>query len=152
MPRRWRQHEVKGARLTNAETGEVIEGDFTGLVPVQPRRAKNRREIKFMLVDIEAMPRLQMSKGEWTLFWNVIKYVDRERGDARVSTAELAETIGWLPQNTSRALSKLRERNILIRERQGVWRVNPKLMSRSAVDKWQIDMESAPRIDWDGEN
>lgn len=151
MPRRWRQHEVKGARLTNAETGEVIEGDFSGLVPVQPRRGKNGRRVKFMLVDIEAMPRLQMSKGEWSLFWNVVMHTNAETGEARVATAELAEMIGWNPANTSRSLGRLRDRNILLRERQGVWRVNPRLMSRKQVDKWQVDAEAAPRVDWDGE-
>jgi hypothetical protein len=152
MPRRWRQHEVKGARLTNKETGEVIEGDFSGLVPVQSRRSKSGRRVKFMLVDIEAMPRLQMSKGEWSLFWNVVMHTNPETGEARVATAELAENLGWLPANTSRSLGRLRDRNILLRERQGVWRVNPLLLSRKQVEAWRVDMDTAPRIDWDGDD
>lgn len=150
MPQRWRQHEVKGARLTNRETGEVIEGDFSGLVPVQPRRAKNGRRVKFMLVDIEAMPRLQMSKGEWSLFWQVVMHTNPETGEARVSTNELAGTLGVAPANASRSLGRLRDRNILMRERQGVWVVNPRLMSRKQVEKWQADADAAPHIDWDG--
>ena len=151
--RRWREQEIKGATATNTETGELIElGDIRGHVPVAPRRPKNGRRVKFMLVDIEAMPRLQMSKGEWSLFWHVIQYTDPERGEARVSTGELAEALDWLPANTSRGLGRLRDRNILIRERQGVWRVNPRLMSRKQVEKWMADAEMAPPVDWDGEN
>jgi DNA-binding MarR family transcriptional regulator len=151
MPQRWRTQEIQGAQITNTETGEVTDlGTITGLVPQQARR-KNRREIKFMLIDIEAMPKLAMSKGEWKLFWQVVSYTDRERGEARVTTGELAKAIGWNVPNTSRALKKMADRNILLKEAIGVWRVNPLLMTRKQVEKWEIDMRHAPAIDWEGD-
>ena len=76
MPRRWREHEIQQAQFTNGETGEVIAGTLTGLVPQQSRRRKKRKEIKFAMIDIEAMPKLVMSKGEWSLFWAVVSYTD----------------------------------------------------------------------------
>lgn len=152
MPRRWRQHEVTKAQITNEATGEIISGTITGLVPQQQRRSKARREIKFVMIDIEAMPKLAMSKGEWKLFWAVVKYTDRERGESRVQTSELADAIGWNGPNTSRAISRLCKRGILIKERVGVLRVNPQLMTRKSVDKWEADMASAPAIDWEGED
>src|SRR5690606_33775148 len=137
--------------ILNETTGEIISGTITGLVPQQQRRRRRRKEIKFAMIDIEAMPRLAMSKGEWSLFWKVVSYTDRERGESRVSTKELAEQMGWLGANTSRALTKLCRRGVLIRESPGVLRVNPKLMSRKQVEQWELDMEKAPDIDWDGE-
>jgi hypothetical protein len=151
-PGRWRTQEIRDATGTDEKTGELIElGTITGMIPVVPRRGKARKEIKFMMIDIEAMPALKMSKGQWQLFWNIISFTDRERGEARVSTGELAKAMGWHSQNTSRALTELRERNIIIREGQGIWRVNPRLMSRKDVAKWELEMAEAPRIDWDGE-
>ena len=67
-----------------------------------------------------------------------------------MSTGELADALGWHPANTSRGLSGLVRRGILIRERQGVWRVNPLLMSRQAVEKWQLERDGSPKIDWEG--
>jgi len=32
-----------------------------------------------------------------------------------------------------------------------VWRVNPRLMSRKDVAKWEIEMANAPKVDWEGE-
>ncbi len=143
---------MHGATAENQKTGEIIElGTVTGLVPQQQRRSKARKEIKFVMIDIEAMPKLKMTKGEWSLFWLVVSFTDRERGESRVRTAELAEGVGWNSQNTSRAITKLVGRGILIRERVGVLRVNPQLMTRKTVDKWEIDMRSAPKIDWEGE-
>lgn len=142
---------MHGATATNPANGELIElGTITGLVAQQQRRSKARREIRFVMIDIEAMPRLSMSKGEWSLFWLVVKRTDREAGECRVQTAELATDLDWLPNNVSRSLAKLRKRGILIKERAGVWRVNPQLMSRKSVDKWELDMKSAPEIDWEG--
>ena len=152
MPRRWREHEIQQAQFTNGETGEVIAGTLTGLVPQQSRRRKKRKEIKFAMIDIEAMPKLVMSKGEWSLFWAVVSYTDRERGESRVSTKELADRLDWEGSNTSRALTKLCRRNIIIRERPGVLRVNPRLIARGQVDQWESAMEKAPEIDWTGES
>lgn len=138
----------------NQETGELIElGDISGMTPAQSRRKKSRREIKFVMVAIsmDAMPRLIMAKGEWTLFWTLVSYVDMERGEARVSTKELAEKVGRFPQDVSRSLSRMVKRNIILRERQGVWRVNPHLLARGTIEQWEVDMRDAPEIDWDGE-
>jgi hypothetical protein len=123
----------------------------TGMVPVQPKRPKNRREIKFAMIDMQAMPKLKMSKGEWSLFWLVVSYTDLERGEARIATGELSKELGWAGPNTSRALSRLAERNILIKEGPGVWRANPRLLARGTVDKWELHMADAPAVDWDGE-
>lgn len=148
---RFKETELHGAHIVDQETGEVVPlGNITALQPVAPRRSKSRKEIKFMLVNIEAMPRLKMSKGEWSLFWAVVSYVDRERGEARVATGELARSLDWLPHNVSRSLSALARRGILVRVERGVWQISPLLMTRKAVDKWEIDMESAAPIDWDG--
>lgn len=153
-PTRWRRSELRNATAVNQGTGEVIElGDISGMAPAQSRRKKSRKEIKFVMVAIsmDAMPRLNMAKGEWTLFWTLVSYLDLERGEARVSTKELAEKVDRFPQDVSRSLTRLRKRNILIRERQGVWRVNPHLLARGTVEQWEVDMRTAPTIDWDGE-
>lgn len=150
---RYRETRFVGATRTDPETGEVTDmGDFTALQPITPSRRKTRREIKFMMVDIEAMPRLRMSKGEWSLFWQLVSYVDRERGEARVSTKELSKQLGATASNVSRTLSRLQQRGILLRLEVGVWRISPRLMSRKAVEQWALDMEKAPLIDWDGES
>ena len=148
---KWRTQEIRDATGVIEATGELIElGTVRGMVPVVPRRAKTRKEIKFMMIDIEAMPELRLTKGQWQLFWRLISYVDRERGEARVSTAELAVRMGWSAPNTSRALSEMVRRNIILKEQRGVWRVNPRLMSRKDVAKWELEMKDAPRIDWEG--
>lgn len=149
--RRWRETKIENVTAINPETGEVIHlENLSGRVPITPK--KKRRELKFMLVDIEAMPELKMSQGLWSLFWQVVKFTDKERGEARVMTKELAEALGWTSQNTSRALGRLRKRGILLRINQGVWMVNPRLMSRKGVEKWELDMEEAPQIDWRGDD
>jgi len=151
-PGRWRTQEIRDATGTDEKTGELIElGTITGMVPVVPRRAKARREIHFMMVDIDVMPQLKMSKGEWQLFWHLISFTDRERGEARVTTSSLSRLLGWTSQNTSRSLTRLAERNVILREDRGVWRVNPRLMSRKDVAKWEIEMANAPKVDWEGE-
>lgn len=149
--KRWREQEFLGAKALNHDTGEVTDlGDIIAMVPQQQRRKTARREIKFAMIEIEAMPKLKMSKGEWTLFWTVVRHTDREWGVSRIQTSELAEAMGWSAPNTSRAISRLVARAILIRERAGVLRVNPLLLSRKSVDKWEVDMETAPKIDWEG--
>lgn len=142
---------MRSATAVNKQTGELIElGDISGMSPAASRKKKTRKEIKFVMVAIslEAMPRLRMAKGEWTLFWTLVSYLDMERGQARVSTKELAEVIDRAPQDTSRALSNLRRRNIVIREAQGVWRINPHLLTRGTIEQWEIEMRDAPDIDW----
>lgn len=153
-PKRWRKTEMRNATITDLSTGEIVPiGDLTVEVPQQTRRAKVRREVKFVMVAIsmEAMPKLRMSTGEWQLFWTLAAHIDKERGTASISTGVLAQELDRRGPHVSRSLGDLRRRGIIIQEARGVWRFNPLLLARGSVEDWAKDMDGAPRIDWDGE-
>lgn len=144
---RLKRTELRDATATNQTTGEIIElGNLSGMVP--SGRARKRKELKFAMVNLETVTQLEMSKGVWKLFWQVVAHMDRESGQSRVTTAELALLLGWSGPVTSRALSSLATRGILIRHRMGVWRINPLLLTRNSAVQWEEEMVGAPAIDW----
>ena len=140
---------MRNVTALNPDTGEMVEfGDVTGEQPIHNRRA--RRGIKFVMIDMETMPQMRLSKNRWTLFWKLVSYVDKERGVARITTAALSRELGWTRQNTSRELGVLRKRNIIIRIEEAVWQINPRILSRKMAERWEVDMEKAPYVDWEG--
>jgi hypothetical protein len=126
------------------ETGEIVD-----LAQHPKQRRRPRREIRFVLVEVEnTMRHLEMTSKEWTLFWEMAARVDRENGEIRVRTAELAAALDIVPQNASRLLRRLRDRHILIEEGLSIWRINPKLLTRGSAERWAADMDDAPAIVW----
>jgi DNA-binding transcriptional ArsR family regulator len=128
----------------NPETGELEE-----MAAAPKKRRRPRKEIRFVLVEVEnTMRHLRMTTNEWALFWELAAVTDRESGQARIRTAELAEKLEVAPQNVSRLLRNLRDRNIILSEGLSVWRISPRLLTRQAVERWEKDMQDAPGIKW----
>lgn len=156
MAKKYREQEFLKMQTVNRETGEITEhGDMTALVPQLPTRAKARREVRFVMVQIRSktarsLSDLHLSGVEWRIFHALADFVVLDTGQARVHTRELAAILGYTPRFTSRVLSRLRARNVLIREGTGVWRFNPLLVGYGSIEAWAGRMEDAPRIDWEG--
>jgi hypothetical protein len=127
----------------NRDTGELVDMEST---PKKRRRV--RREIRFVMIEVESARNLRLTGKEWEMFWEFAAATDRENGQARIRTAELAKRLEMIPQNVSRMLRKLKDRNVILEEGLSVWRINPRLLTRGSVERWQVDIDAAPGIQW----
>lgn len=133
----------------NTETGEVIE--IAGQVALTGRKhqRKQRRHKMFGLADLERIADLELTQQEQRVFWTIARALTKDSGSiARIAPGEIAERTGMHKSNVSAALASLRRRNIISRERNGVWIVSPWIMYAGSAEDWETATEEAPEPEW----
>lgn len=100
----------------------------------------------FALTDLESMDRLELTGAEWSVLHRIMRGVNTETNEARLSVQEIADDTGMARPNVSRIMKALRERAIIYTLRDGVHRVSTHLMFRGSVPDWDeaTDVEPTP--------
>lgn len=133
----------------NTETGEVIE--IAGQIAAQGRRhqKKQRRHPVFALVDMSRLTDLELTQHESKVFWAIADSLTKDSGSiARIGTGEIAERVSLAYSNVGAALTSLKRRRIIRRERVGVWAINPWLIYAGSAEDWETATEAAPQPEW----
>lgn len=133
----------------SVETGEVIE--IAGHVTTTGRKhqRKQRRHRMFGLADLERIADLELTQQEQRVFWTIARALTRDSGSvARIATSEIAEKTGMHKSNVSTTLASLRRRNIVSRERTGVWLVSPWIIYAGSAEDWEAATADAPEPEW----
>lgn len=102
----------------------------------------------FAMVDLEGIERLELRASEWTLLYAVLARVNPETGLASVSPADIADTHDLHRSAVSRGLHDLVKRRVLIRVRQGLYRVNAWVGFRGYIDDWYEACENEVEPIW----
>lgn len=125
-------------------TGEVVSVEF----PAQRGRRRRGRRKVYAMVDLESLNQLQLSGSEWRVLTRVMRSVNPETNEARVTVTEVASDCGMARPNASRVIRRLRDRRIIYTEAQGVHRVNPHIMFRGSNLDWDVATETAKEPIW----
>lgn len=102
----------------------------------------------YAMVDLESLNQLQLSGSEWRVLTRVMRSVNPETNEARVTVTEVASDCGMARPNASRVIRRLRDRRIIYTEAQGVHRVNPHIMFRGSNLDWDVATETAKEPIW----
>lgn len=125
-------------------TGEVVDISIT---EGRGRRKKGARKV-FALIDVEATAKLDLTPSQWRVLMQLIRAINKETGESRVSTAEIAREVGMAASNVSRTLSELRARRIVRTITPGAHRVSPHIAFRGSADEWDLATDETPEPDW----
>lgn len=125
-------------------TGEVVD---ISIAETRGRRKKGVRKV-FALIDVNATAKLDLTPSQWRVLMQLIKAINKETGESRISTAEIARELGMASANVSRTLSELRARSIVQTERAGLHHVNPHIAFRGSADEWDDATDAAPEPEW----
>lgn len=126
------------------ETGQRVTMDV-------PRRRKRKRGWRdhVSLLDVGVLNRLDLSALEYKVLFALMQFVPEKGGtEARVSIAEIAETVGVLAPSVSRIMRDLRDRRIVRTPRNGVHEVNPWITYSGDFDSWNAETENWPEPIW----
>lgn len=123
-------------------TGEVIDID----APATRARRRNSRRKIFALVDLEAMNLLELTGREWSILHAIMRAMDPETNESRISLVEISESLGIAASAVSRAMNVLRARRIVFTLRRSVHRVNSHIAFRGSNQDWDMatDTERLP--------
>lgn len=148
-----KDHDVLEATLVDKETGEVhrFAGQMQTIAapePGRPHRRRGREHQMFVLLDTHRIRQLELTRQEHRVFWCVVDHLQKESGRSRITTGEIIEQCGMHPSNTKAALGSLRRRQLVIRERNGVWVVNPWLLYAGSAADWETDTAEYPEPEW----
>jgi len=103
----------------------------------------------FGLADLERIADLELTNQEQRVFWTIARALTKDSGSiARIATSEIAERTGIHKSNVASTLASLRRRNIITRERVGVWVVNPWIMYAGSAEDWETATAEAPEPEW----
>lgn len=103
----------------------------------------------FTLVDNPRMAELELTVAESRVFWAIASGLSKGSGStARITTGEIADTLGMLQPNVSKAIRSLRDRRIIHRERNAVWQLNPWLIFAGSAEDWETATDDAPEPEW----
>jgi hypothetical protein len=163
-------HRVTAVELddwVNPETGEV-KRVLEWQVPVEetqtrgrprrgtnPQRRTNKQRSKkvasgYVMVDTESFGMLDLSRQEYRVFSFLLSKVDGA-GEIRVTNQYISKAIGMTSNNVSRTMKSLRERDIVISEGYGVWRINAWIAWVGEWKKWNKASQDDPEPTWSTE-
>jgi DNA-binding transcriptional ArsR family regulator len=125
-------------------TGELIDVDAPA---IRGRRRRSRRKV-YAMVDLESLDQLELSAAEWRVLHRIMRAVNVETNEARVSIAELGRELDMAPSNVSRIMREFRDRRIVYTMRLGTHRVNPHIMFRGSNQDWDIATDTEPEPVW----
>lgn len=143
-----RRVKIKDGMIHGTESGEVMEftgGELTLEIADSPKRKHRKAERHHRywgLVDFAALRRLALNKLDMQIVLLVAESTDRDRGDARLSGAEMADILGVARNSVYRSLRSLRERRVLFGNAH-VWTVSIHILTRGAVDLWEQETSKA---------
>lgn len=125
-------------------TGEVL--DLTMSARVGKRRKAKRK--MYALMDLESLAQLQLRTSQWRVLTRLMRAVNPEDNQARISLTEIGEDIGMARSNVSRVMRELVDRQIVFMVRLGQWRVNAHIMYRGSNADWDIATDTDPEPTW----
>jgi DNA-binding transcriptional ArsR family regulator len=122
------------------ELNEPVGPKKTGRPANTRTRARKGRVSKvtkrFAYVDAESMSMLDLTRQEWRVFQYMIGMIDQGTNTIRVTGVFIAKSIGMTQANVSKTLKALKERNIIIQEDHGVYRINSWIAWTGSYEKW----------------
>lgn len=116
-----------------------------------PTRGRGRRATKkgqrVTQVDMDVFMRVRLTQSELAVFATMARFIPDKAGvESRVHLKEVATLTGIAPQNVSRIVSALVERELLFRtETQGVWMLNPHVLYNGSFDEWNDVVDGYPQ-------
>lgn len=129
----------------NHDTGEVLE-----LSIAQPRGRKRRKGKRkmFALTDLESLALLDLTGAEWRVLTRIMRAVNPETNEARITQTEIAEELSMAQPNVSRIVKMLRERRILFALSASGYRVNAHIMYRGSNLDWDTATDNEVEPVW----
>jgi len=103
----------------------------------------------YAMMDLEALDELVLSAAEWRVLHRIMRSVNVETNEARVSIADLGRELDMAPSNVSRIMRELRDRRIVYTLRLGTHRVNPHIMFRGSNQDWDIATDTEKEPIWE---
>jgi hypothetical protein len=88
----------------------------------------------------------ELSSATFAIFLALSAFIERDTGRLRCSQRQLAKMTGIDVGDTHRALDRLVEIGVLIREGKGKYRVHPSVMWRGQLSGREKAEETAPRL------
>jgi len=130
------------------EPGPVRGRPARGSTRTRVSRGRKRRVSQaFAQVDLESIGMLDLSRQEYRVFSCLLSKVD-PTGEIRVTNMYLARSAGMSESNVSKTMRVLRERNIVIAEGYGVWRINAWIAWVGEWKKWGKAVADDPEPTW----
>lgn len=130
------------------EPGPVRGRPTRGTTRTRVSRGRKRRVSQaFAQVDLESIGMLDLSRQEYRVFSCLLSKVD-PTGEIRVTNMYLARSAGMSESNVSKTMRVLRERNIVIAEGYGVWRINAWIAWVGEWKKWGKAAADDPEPTW----
>lgn len=140
-------------KLAFALPAEEDPGVFRGRPPrgstrTRASRGRKRRVSQsFAMIDAESIGMLDLSRQEYRVFSFLLSKVDGS-GEIRVTNAYIAKSIGMTAVNVSKTMRLLRERQIVLAEGYGVWRINAWIAWVGEWKKWGKAAADDPEPTW----
>lgn len=134
------------ARLkgTVVETGQAVEIN----APRKRKRKKGWRD-HVSMVDVGMMQRLELTGGESRVLFALLARVP-ERGGAEAFAVvdDMARELDVSGSYVSKILRDLRERNVVMKVRNGKYHVNTWLAYNGDFDSWNAEVDDDPEPIW----
>lgn len=126
-------------------TGEVLDIAMSARIGRRSRKGKRKM---FALMDLEALDQLELTGADWRVLRRVMRAVNPETNQARLSITEIGRDVEMARPNVSRIMHGLVDRRIVFMPRLGQWRVNAHIMYRGSNADWDIATDTEPEPLW----
>lgn len=111
------------------------------------RGRKRRVSQAYVMLDTESVGMLDLSRQEQRVFAFLLSKMDPS-GEIRVTTSYVAKSIGMTANNASKTMRSLRERQVILAESYGVWRLNANIGWMGEWKKWARAAADDPEPIW----
>jgi DNA-binding MarR family transcriptional regulator len=126
------------------DTGEHVADVHIDKIVKTGRRKAKLQKGGFVMLSKVGLRKIELTSAQWSIFAQLLAFMDHTTGESRVSTSELAEITGMVAPNVSRALREMQDRKLLLKLGVSRYRINSHIAHLAGADEEIRDSDPEP--------